>query len=112
MRGASLMFTGETFEQYRQTKNGIRGVGLAMGAIVPEIDGAIEPTLIEGMRAEWTGRRFEAVERERIGRLADRALRWVRLRAKPNSRRRSRSSTSPVSGRARSPRPASTFRGA
>ena len=84
MRGASLMFTGETFEQYRQTKNGIRGVGLAMGAIIPEIDGAIEPTLIEGMRAEWTGRRFEAVERERIGRLADRALRWIRLRSKPN----------------------------
>ncbi|MDE0109000.1 MAG: cobaltochelatase subunit CobN [Bryobacterales bacterium] len=88
MRGTSLMFTGETFEEYRQTKNGLRGVGLAMGAIVPEIDGAIEPTLIEGMRAEWTGRRFEAVERERIGRLADRALRWVRLRAKPNSDKR------------------------
>ena len=88
MRGASLLFTGETFEEYRQTKNGLRGVGLAMGAIVPEIDGAIEPTLIEGMRAEWTGRRFEAVERERIDRLADRALRWVRLRAKPNAEKK------------------------
>ena len=88
MRGASLMFTGETFEDYRQTKNGLRGVGLAMGAIVPEIDGAIEPTLIEGMRAEWSGRRFEAVERERIDRLADRALRWVRLRDEPNDGKR------------------------
>ena len=88
MRGASLLFTGETFEQYRQTKNGLRGVGLAMGAIVPEIDGAIEPTLIEGMCAEWTGRRFEAVERERIDRLADRALRWIRLRAEPNAEKK------------------------
>lgn len=88
MRGASLMFTGETFEEYRQTKHGLRGVGLAMSAIVPEVDGAIEPTLIEGMRAEWTGRRFEAVEQERIDRLADRALRWVRLRAKPNSEKK------------------------
>ncbi len=88
MRGASLMFTGETFEEYRQTKNGLRGVGLAMGAIVPEIDGAIEPTLIEGMRAEWSGRRFEAVERERIDRLADRALRWVQLRSKPNAEKK------------------------
>ncbi|MDE0123726.1 MAG: cobaltochelatase subunit CobN [Bryobacterales bacterium] len=88
MRGTSLMFTGETFEEYRQTKNGLRGVGLAMGAIVPEIDGAIEPTLIEGMRAEWSGRRFEAVERERIDRLADRALRWVQLRVKPNAEKK------------------------
>ena len=28
------------------------------------------------------------MERERIGRLADRALRWVRLRAKPNSEKK------------------------
>ena len=88
MRGASLMFTGETFEDYRSTKNGLRGVGLAMGAIIPELDGAIEPTLIEGMRAQWTGRRFEAVERERIDRLADRALRWIRLRNEPNERKK------------------------
>ena len=88
MRGASLMFTGETFEDYRQTKNGLRGVGLAMGAIVPELDGAIEPTLIEGMRAQWTGRRSEAIETERIDRLADRALRWIRLRTKPNAEKK------------------------
>jgi len=88
MRGASLMFSGETFDEYRQTKNGLRGVGLAMGAIVPELDGAIEPTLIEGMSAEWTGRRSEAVEQERIDRMADRAMRWIELRTKPNAEKK------------------------
>ncbi len=88
IRGLSLLFTGETFGEYRKTRNGIRGAGLVMGAMVPELDGEIAPTLIEGLDAEWYGRRFEAVEEERIGRLVDRALRWIELRRKPNAEKR------------------------
>ena len=88
LRGLSLLFTGETFGEYRKTRNGIRGAGLVMGAMVPEMDGEISPTLIEGLDAEWYGRRFEAFDAERIDRLVDRALRWVELRRKPNPQKR------------------------
>ena len=88
LRGLTLLFTGETFAEYRKTRNGIRGAGLVMGAMVPELDGAISPTLIEGLDAAWYGRRFEAVEEERINRLVDRALRWIELRRKPNRDKR------------------------
>jgi len=88
LRGLSLLFTGETFREYRTTRNGIRGAGLVMGAMVPELDGAISPTLIEGLDAEWYGRRFEAIEDERIQRLVDRALRWIELRRKSNPEKR------------------------
>lgn len=88
LRGLSLLFTGESFGDYQQTRAGIRGAGLIMGAMVPELDGAIQPTLIEGLDSEWYGRRFEAVQAERIDRLVERARRWVRLRTLPNARKK------------------------
>ncbi|MBM3798361.1 MAG: hypothetical protein FJW31_30975, partial [Acidobacteria bacterium] len=57
MRGLQLFFAGETLTEYKQSLAGIRGAGLAIGAIVPELDGAIEPTLLEGLDAEWYGKR-------------------------------------------------------
>ncbi len=88
LRGLSLLFTGESFSEYRKTRAGIRDAGLIMGAMVPELDGAIQPTLIEGLDSEWYGRRFEAFQAERIGLLVDRARRWVRLRNTPNADKR------------------------
>lgn len=88
LRGLSLLFTGESFSAYRQTRAGIRDAGLIMGAVVPELDGAIQPTLIEGLESAWYGRRFEAHQAERIGVLVERARRWVRLRTMPHSRKR------------------------
>jgi cobaltochelatase CobN len=85
LRGLQLFLTGETLSDYRKTKAGIRGAGLAIGAIVPELDGAIEPTLLEGLDAEWYGKRYEAILDDRIDRLTDRAMRWVRLRKTPNA---------------------------
>ena len=41
LRGLSLLFTGESFSDYEQTRAGIRDAGLIMGAMVPELDGAI-----------------------------------------------------------------------
>ncbi|MBL8211833.1 MAG: cobaltochelatase subunit CobN [Bryobacterales bacterium] len=88
MRGLQLFFTGETLSDYRKTNAGIRGAGLAIGAIVPELDGAIEPTLLEGLDAEWYGKRYEAVLDDRIERLVDRSARWVRLRKVPNRKKK------------------------
>ena len=88
LRGLSLLFTGESFSDYRQTRAGIRDAGLIMGAVVPELDGAIQPTLIEGLESAWYGRRFEAHQAERIGVLVERARRWVRLRKTPNAEKR------------------------
>ena len=88
LRGLSLLFTGEAFSDYQQTRAGIRDAGLIMGAMVPELDGAIQPTLIEGLDSAWYGRRFEAFRAERIGLLVERAKRWVRLRTAKNSEKR------------------------
>ena len=85
LRGLSLLFTGESFSEYEQTRAGIRDAGLIMGAMVPELDGAIQPTLIEGLESEWYGRRYEAFRAERISLLVERARRWVRLRKTPNA---------------------------
>ncbi len=88
LRGLSLLFTGESFSDYQQTRAGIRDAGLIMGAMVPELDGAIQPTLIEGLDSAWYGRRYEAFRDERIGLMVERAKRWVRLRTEPNSEKR------------------------
>ena len=88
LRGLSLLFTGESFSEYQQTRAGIRDAGLIMGAMVPELDGAIQPTLIEGLDSVWYGRRHEAFRDERIALLVDRARRWVRLRKTPNAEKR------------------------
>ena len=80
LRGLSLLFTGESFGDYQQSRAGIRDAGLIMGAMVPELDGAIQPTLIEGLDSAWYGRRFEAFRSERIELLVQRAQHWVRLR--------------------------------
>ena len=88
LRGLSLLFTGESFSDYQLTRAGIRDAGLIMGAMVPELDGAIQPTLIEGLDSEWYGRRFEAFQEERIRLLVERAERWVRLRTVENSAKR------------------------
>ena len=88
LRGLSLLFTGESFSDYQQTRAGIRDAGLIMGAMVPELDGAIQPTLIEGLDSVWYGRRYEAFRDERIGLMVERAKRWVHLREEPNPDKR------------------------
>ncbi len=84
LRGLSLLFTGESFSEYQKTRAGIRDAGLIMGAMVPEMDGAIQPTLIEGLDAEWYGRRYEAFQSDRISLLVERAKHWVRLKTLAN----------------------------
>lgn len=88
VRGMQLFFSSETLAEYRASRAGLRGAALAVGAVIPELDGAIEPTLLEGLDAEWYGARKEAVLEDRVERLVERAARWVKLKQTPNARKR------------------------
>ncbi|GIU73308.1 MAG: cobaltochelatase subunit CobN [Bryobacteraceae bacterium] len=88
LRGAQLFFSGETLAQYRESPAGLRGAALAVGVVVPELDGAIEPTLLEGLDAEWYGARRESILQDRVQRLMERAARWVKLRKTPNGKKK------------------------
>jgi len=88
VRGLTLMFEQKTIDEYQATKDGVRGPGLAIGTVVSELDGTIEPTLIEGMVKDGQGRRVEAPIESRIERVIDRAERWVALRRTPKAEKR------------------------
>lgn len=87
-RGLTLMFEGKTIDEYRRDRSGVRGPGLAIGTVVSELDGTIEPALIEGMVTDSAGRKIEAPIEERMERLVERARRWVDLRRLPNADKR------------------------
>lgn len=83
IRGLTLMFEQKTVEEYQKDKAGVRGPGLSIGTVVSELDGTVEPLLIEGMVKDSAGRKVEAPIAERVERLVDRAERWVALRRTP-----------------------------
>jgi len=85
IRGLTLMFEQKTIDEYQKDKGGIRGPGLSIGTVVSELDGTVEPVLIEGMVKDAAGRKVEAPIAERVERLVDRAERWVRLRRAANA---------------------------
>jgi len=85
IRGLTLMFEQKTIDEYQKDKGGIRGPGLSIGTVVSELDGTVEPLLIEGMVKDASGRKVEAPIAERVERLVDRAERWVRLRRTANA---------------------------
>ena len=88
VRGLTLMFEQKTIDEYQKDKGGIRGPGLSIGTVVSELDGTVEPVLIEGMVKDTAGRRVEAPIAERVERLVDRAERWVRLRRVANAEKK------------------------
>jgi cobaltochelatase CobN len=88
IRGLTLTFEQKTIEDYQQSTAGIRGPGLSIGTIVSELDGTIEPTLVEGLRKDANGRKIEVPLDERIQRLIDRSDRWVKLRRTANKDKR------------------------
>jgi len=85
IRGLTLMFEQKTIDEYQKDKGGIRGPGLSIGTVVSELDGTVEPLLIEGMVKDASGRKVEAPIAERVERLVDRAERWVHLRRTANA---------------------------
>lgn len=88
IRGLTLMFERKTLDEYRQTLDGVKGPGLTIGTVVSELDGTIEPILLEALRQDEHGRRLEAPIEERIEKLVDRAERWIRLRRLGNQEKK------------------------
>jgi cobaltochelatase CobN len=88
IRGLTLMFEQKTIDEYQKDKGGIRGPGLSIGTVVSELDGTVEPVLIEGMVKDAAGRKVEAPIVERVERLVDRAEHWVRLRRTANANKK------------------------
>jgi len=70
----------QSFEEWQSSELGLHPIQVALQVSLPEIDGAIEPIIYAG-REGATGRSVPLADRVNL--LADRALKWANLRAKP-----------------------------
>lgn len=61
---------------------------LAMNVSVPELDGAVEPIAIEGQSRNSKGYFVRSPIPERIERVVERTLGWIRLKKTPNAQKR------------------------
>ncbi len=77
-------------EEWRKTTK-VNPLEVVLGTVLPELDGCIEPLMIAGLSSLGTDESIGAEVKEskaipeRVGRLAERALRWIRLRQKPDT---------------------------
>jgi magnesium chelatase subunit H len=72
----------QSFEEWQASELGLHPIQVALQVSLPEIDGAIEPIIYAG-REGATGRSVPLADRVNL--LADRALKWANLKAKPTS---------------------------
>lgn len=70
----------QSFEEWQASELGLHPIQVALQVSLPEIDGAIEPIIYAG-REGATGRSVPLPDRVNL--LADRAMKWANLRAKP-----------------------------
>jgi len=70
----------QSFEEWQASELGLHPIQVALQVSLPEIDGAIEPIIYAG-REGATGRSVPLADRVNL--LADRAMKWSNLRAKP-----------------------------
>ena len=70
----------QSFEEWQASELGLHPIQVALQVSLPEIDGAIEPIIYAG-REGATGRSVPLADRVNL--LADRALKWANLSAKP-----------------------------
>jgi magnesium chelatase subunit H len=75
----------QSFEEWQASELGLHPIQVALQVSLPEIDGAIEPIIYAG-REGATGRSVPLADRVNL--LADRALKWANLRAKPASEKK------------------------
>ena len=75
----------QSFEEWQSSELGLHPIQVALQVSLPEIDGAIEPIIYAG-REGATGRSVPLADRVNL--LADRALKWANLRAKPKSEKK------------------------
>jgi magnesium chelatase subunit H len=74
--------TFQTFDEWRNSELGLHPVQSALQVALPELDGAIEPLIFSG-RDGVTGRNIP--QRDRVEKLAQRALKWAQLSRKKNA---------------------------
>ena len=72
----------QSFEEWQSSELGLHPIQVALQVSLPEIDGAIEPIIFAG-REGATGRSVPLADRVNL--LADRAMKWSKLRTKPKS---------------------------
>ena len=76
-------------EEWRRTTK-VNPLEVVLGTVLPELDGCIEPLIIAGLSTLDTDESIGTEVKEskaipeRVGKLAERTLRWINLREKPN----------------------------
>ncbi len=74
-------------EEWERSEKGLNPVTLSMAVALPEFNGVINPTVLSGEIR--TAEILKAVPvKERVGRIAEQVVRWVRLRRKKNFEKR------------------------
>lgn len=82
------LYSTEIEEWRRLTK--VNPLEVVLGTVLPELDGCIEPLMVSGLVSLGKDKSIGAEVKEskaipeRVGKLAERALRWINLRKKPN----------------------------
>ena len=76
----ALPLVFQTTEEWEESELGLHPIQVALQMAIPELDGAIEPIVLSG-RDGMTGRAISL--QDRIGAIAQRAIKWGNLRRKP-----------------------------
>ncbi|PSN17729.1 magnesium chelatase subunit H [filamentous cyanobacterium CCP5] len=76
----ALPLVFQTTEEWEDSDLGLHPIQVALQMAIPELDGAIEPIVLSG-RDGMTGRAISL--QDRIGIIAQRAMKWASLRRKP-----------------------------
>lgn len=76
----SLPLVFQTTEEWEESDLGLHPIQVALQIAIPELDGSIDPIILSG-RDSMTGKAIAL--QDRIELIAERALKWARLRRKP-----------------------------
>ena len=78
----ALPLVFQTTQEWEASDLGLHPVQVALQIAIPELDGAIEPIVLSG-RDDATGKAHTL--QDRVDAIAERAIRWANLRAKPRT---------------------------
>ena len=81
----ALPLVFQTTQEWEDSDLGLHPVQVALQIAIPELDGAIEPIVLSG-RDDATGKAHTL--QDRVDAIAERAIRWANLRAKPRNEKK------------------------
>ena len=81
----ALPLVFQTTQEWEASDLGLHPVQVALQIAIPELDGAIEPIVLSG-RDDATGKAHTL--QDRVDAIAERAIRWANLRAKPRNEKK------------------------